>query len=181
MQIYWELFKTWFSLGAFTFGGGYAMLPLLQKEMVEKYHWASEEELLDYFAIAQCTPGIIAVNTATFIGYKLKGVKGAIVATFALVLPSLIIITLIAGAINSFGDNEIVKHALNGIRIAVCVLMSTTLYKMMQKNLKSPIHFVVMVLAFVLSYFFKLSTALLVVVAILFGIALNKVKEAKDV
>ena len=180
MQIYWELIKTWFMVGAFTFGGGYAMLPLLEKEVVEKHNWASEEELLDYFAIAQCTPGIIAVNTATFIGYKLKGIKGAIVSTLALVTPSIIIISLIAGMIEIFTDNVYVAHALNGIRIAVCVLMSTTLYKMMQKNLKNKVHYIVAILAFGLSYFFKISTAIMVVMAILLGIAIDKARRLKN-
>lgn len=179
MRIYIDLFKTWFSLGAFTFGGGYAMLPLLEKEVVEKHGWASEEELLDYFAIAQCTPGIIAVNTATFIGYKLKGIMGAIVATLALVTPSVIIITLIAGAISAFEGNVYVEHMLNGIRIAVCVLMSTTLYKMMTKNIKTRLHLIITIIAFVTSYFFKISTAILLVIAILFGIALLKLRELK--
>ena len=95
MKEYWDLFVSWFKMGLFTFGGGYAMLPMIQKEVIEKHGWATEDEVMDYYAIGQCTPGIIAVNAATFIGYKIKGVTGGIVATFGVVAPSLIIISLI--------------------------------------------------------------------------------------
>lgn len=96
MKIYWELFSVFMRIGAFTFGGGYAMLPLIQKEIVDKKHWATEEEIMDYYAVAQCTPGIIMVNTATFIGFYEKGILGAIIATLGVVTPSIIIILLIA-------------------------------------------------------------------------------------
>ena len=104
MKEYLKLFFTFAKIGCFTFGGGYAMLPLLQREIVEKNSWAEEEELMDYFAIGQCTPGIIAVNTATFIGYKRKGIIGGIFATLGLIFPSLVIITIIAAFIRSFAD-----------------------------------------------------------------------------
>ena len=98
----WKLFITFAKIGAFTFGGGYAMLSILQREIVEINHWATEDEMLDYYAIAQCTPGVIAVNTATFIGVKHRGVIGGIVATFGVVLPSIIIILIIAAFIKNF-------------------------------------------------------------------------------
>ena len=104
MNIYLDLFLTFAKMGVMTFGGGYAMLPILQKEVVQKKKWASDEEIMDYFAIGQCTPGIIAVNTATFIGYKVKGVVGAIVSTLGVVCPSVIIITLIAACLTNFQD-----------------------------------------------------------------------------
>ncbi|MBR6409205.1 MAG: chromate transporter [Alphaproteobacteria bacterium] len=106
MKILINLFITFFKTGLFTFGGGYAMLPILKDEVVTKHHFATEDELLNYFSIGQCTPGIIAVNVATFCGYKLKKVVGAIVATLALVLPSLIIITLVASVLSHFMENE---------------------------------------------------------------------------
>ncbi|MEF9968430.1 MAG: chromate transporter, partial [Longicatena sp.] len=114
MKIYWDLYSTWFKIGLFTFGGGYAMLPLIEKEVIEKHHWATEEEVLDYYAIGQCTPGIIAVNTATFIGYFQKGLLGAIVATLGVVSPSIVIITIIATILPTFQDFPVVQHALNG-------------------------------------------------------------------
>ena len=101
MKIYWELFSVFMRIGAFTFGGGYAMLPLIQKEIVDKKHWATEEEIMDYYAVAQCTPGIIMVNTATFIGFYEKGILGAIIATLGVVTPSIIIILLIASVLTT--------------------------------------------------------------------------------
>ena len=96
MNVLIHLFMAFARIGAFTFGGGYAMLPMLQKEVVEKYHWATEDEIMDYYAIGQCTPGIIAVNTATFVGYKTAGIPGADLATLGMITPSIIIITVIA-------------------------------------------------------------------------------------
>ena len=118
-----DLFLTFFKTGLFTFGGGYAMLPILKDEVVKKHQWASENELLNYFSIGQCTPGIIAVNVATFCGYKLKKITGALVATFALVLPSRIIITLIASVLSHFMENEYVVHTMRGIRIGVAATL----------------------------------------------------------
>lgn len=109
MKEYLKLFFTFAKIGCFTFGGGYAMLPLLQREIVEKNSWAEEEELMDYFAIGQCTPGIIAVNTATFIGYKRKGIIGGIFATHWTYIPSLVIITIIAAFIRSFADLKVCR------------------------------------------------------------------------
>ena len=119
MNIFADMFVTFAKVGVMTFGGGYAMLPILQREVVEKKGWATEEELVDYFAIGQCTPGIIAVNTATFIGQKNKGVLGGIISTLGLVFPSLIIISLLAGVIYAFSHLVWVQHAFGGIRICV--------------------------------------------------------------
>ena len=110
-------------MGVMTFGGGMAMLPILQREVVENKHWATEEELTDYYAIGQCTPGIIAVNTATFIGQKYKGIAGGIVATLGVVFPSLVIISILAGLINNFADLAWVQNAFAGIQVCVCVLI----------------------------------------------------------
>ena len=120
----WELFYTFAKVGVMTFGGGYAMLPILQREVVENKGWATEEELADWFAIGQCTPGIIAVNTATFVGQGLAGSIGGIVATLGVVFPSLIIITVIAAFIQNFAHLAIVQNAFAGIRVCVCVLRS---------------------------------------------------------
>ena len=113
MNVLWDLYTAWFRMGLFTFGGGYAMLPMIQKEAIEKYHWATEDEIMDYYALGQVTPGIIAVNTATFVGYKVKGVAGGIAATLGVISPSLVIITVIAGLISNFSDIPVVQHALN--------------------------------------------------------------------
>ena len=134
MKELWKLFLTFARIGGLTFGGGYAMLPMLQKEVVEKYGWATEEELMDYYAIGQCTPGIIAINTATFIGYKKKKLAGAIFATYGVVFPPLIIITIIAAFISNFSDLAIVQNAFSGIQVCVCVLILNAVLRLMKKS-----------------------------------------------
>ena len=134
MKELWDLFWTFARIGGLTFGGGYAMLPMLQREVVEKRNWATDEELMDYYAIGQCTPGIIAVNTATFVGQKTKGIVGGIVATLGVVFPSLVIITIIAAFIQNFADLEIVKNAFAGIRVCVCVLIFNAVVKLLKSS-----------------------------------------------
>ena len=134
MPLLLDLFCTFFRIGLFTFGGGYAMLPLLQREIVEKKKWATEEELLDYFAVGQCTPGIIAVNTATFVGFKEKKLSGAIFATLGVVAPSLVIITVIAALLSNFAHIAAVQNAFAGIRVAVCVLILNSIVKLWKKS-----------------------------------------------
>jgi len=130
-----ELFLTFAKVGGMTFGGGYAMLPILQREVVEGKGWATEEELADYFAIGQCTPGVIAVNTATFIGRKHAGVAGGVCATLGVVFPSVVIISLLAGLIRNFADLAWVKNAFTGIRVCVCVLIFNAVLKLAKKAL----------------------------------------------
>ena len=134
MPILLDLFCSFFRIGAFTFGGGYAMLPMLQREIVEKKGWASEEDLLDYFAVGQCTPGVIAVNTATFVGYKKKVIPGGIMATLGVVAPSLVIITVIAAVLSNFAHIPAVRNAFAGIRVAVCVLILNSVSKLLKKS-----------------------------------------------
>ena len=179
MKVYFDLFISWFKMGLFTFGGGYAMLPMIQREVIEKYHWATEDEVMDYYAIGQCTPGIIAVNTATFIGYKVKGISGGIVATLGVVSPSLIIITLITALITNFSQLEIVQHALRGIQVAVCVLMFTAIEKLLKKGVVDIWTFLIFAAAFLLSYFTDLSTVILVVLAGIAGYVMFVTKSRK--
>ena len=134
MNEYLELVVTFFKIGIMTFGGGYAMLPMIQREVVEKRGWATEEEILNYYAIGQCTPGVIAVNTATFIGDSRKGVIGGFLATLGVVMPSLIIISIIAAVLNNFAEIEAVQHALAGIRVAVVVLVGFSVWKLMNSG-----------------------------------------------
>ena len=124
-----NLFLAFAKIGAVTFGGGYAMLPILQRDIVKKHGWATDEELMDYFAIGQCTPGIIAVNTATFIGYKQKGVLGGIFATLGVIFPSIVIISVIAAFITNYADLPVVRYAFNGIRVCVCILILNAVLK----------------------------------------------------
>ena len=137
MNIYLDLFLTFARVGACTFGGGYAMLPILQREIVEKKGWATDEELTDYFAIGQCTPGVIAVNTATFIGHKLKGPLGGVSTTLGVVFPSLVIITLVAGFLSSFAQYPIVQHALAGVNACVVALIASSVLKLGKSTLKN--------------------------------------------
>ena len=137
MNIYFDLFLTFAKVGVCTFGGGYAMLPILQREVVEKKGWATDGELTDYFDVGQCTPGIIAVNTATFIGFKYKGIPGGILATLGVVFPSLIIITAIAAFLSNFADIPMVRHALAGINAAVVALIASSVVKLGKSTLKN--------------------------------------------
>ena len=137
MNIYLDLFLTFAKVGVCTFGGGYAMLPILQREVVEKKGWATDEELTDYFAVGQCTPGIIAVNTATFVGCKHKGVLGGVLTTLGVVFPSLVIITVIAAFLSNFADIPVVQHALAGINAAVVALIAASVLKLGKSTLKN--------------------------------------------
>ena len=157
-------------MGLFTFGGGYAMLPILTREIVENRGWATEEELLDYYAIGQSTPGIIAVNTATFIGYKKAGVIGGIIATLGLVFPSLVIILLIASLINQFSSLVYMQRAFAGIRIAVCALVTKTIIDMSKKSVVDILTFSILIVTFILVGILKLTPVAIVVLASAIGI-----------
>ena len=175
MKILWELFSIFFRIGAFTFGGGYAMLSLIQREVVDNKKWASDEEILDYYAVAQCTPGVIAVNTATFVGYKQKGILGAIAATFGVVLPSLVIIMSIASVLQNFMHLQIVKHIFGGIRVAVAVLIVNAVITMGKKSVKDVLCAVLAVLSFGVSLLFPdLSPVFIVLAAALVGLVTIK-------
>ncbi|MDL2235677.1 chromate transporter [Christensenellaceae bacterium OttesenSCG-928-L17] len=132
------LYFAFFRIGALTFGGGYSMLPMLEREVVEKHAWATSEELLDYFAIGQCTPGIIAVNTATLIGYKRRGALGALAATAGVVTPSIIIITIIAALLSGVMDHPVVMQAFAGIRVAVAALIASAVVRLFKSNVLAP-------------------------------------------
>ena len=173
MKILWELFSTWFKMGAFTFGGGYAMLPMIQREVIEKHHWVTEDDIMDYYAIGQVTPGIIAVNTATFVGYDVAGIIGGIVATLGVITPSLIIISIIAGLITNFSELAVVQHALKGIQVAVCVLMFHAVVNLFKKGVKTLPTFLIFLFAFLLAYFTSIPTMVLVVIAGVVGYVLT--------
>jgi chromate transporter len=173
MNIYLDLFVTFAKVGAMTFGGGYAMLPILQREVVDNKGWATEEELMDYFAIGQCTPGVIAVNTATFIGQKQKGIAGAIMATLGVVFPSLVIIGLLAGVIEAFSHIAWVQHAFGGIRVCVCVLIANAVVKLYRKAIVDIPTFLIFLVVALGSLFLDLSPVIFVVIAAAAGIALK--------
>ncbi len=172
MREYFDLLWTFVKIGAFTFGGGYAMLPLIQRELVDKKGWATMEEVMDYFAIGQCTPGIIAVNVATFIGYRKRGVIGGILTTLGLVFPSFVIISIIAVFLQNFADLAPVQHAFAGIRVAVGALILDAVIKLAKGAVKTIPALVICVIAFVLSAFFKTSPVYVVLAAGLAGFLL---------
>ena len=188
-------FLTFARVGVCTFGGGYAMLPILQREIVEKKEWATEAELTDYFAIGQCTPGVIAVNTATFVGQKQKSIPGGIVATLGLVFPSIVIILVIAAFLQNFADLPVVIHAFAGVRACVCALILSSVLKLRKSSLvdgpTAVIFAVVLVLAVIGNFIafdgntplgallnFLLSPVVLVVAAGVAGLCIRGAKGA---
>ena len=175
----WELFWTFAKMGVMTFGGGMAMLPILQREVVDAKHWATEEELTDYYAIGQCTPGIIAVNTATFIGQKYRGVAGGITATLGVVFPSLVIISILAGLISNFADLAWVKNAFAGIQVCVCVLIFNAVVKLLKKSVVDKRTAVIFLLVLAGGVFLKVSPVWFVVTAALAGIILKNLEARK--
>lgn len=175
MKQLWDLFIAFAKVGVMTFGGGYAMIPILEREIVDKHGWATSEELMDYYAVGQCTPGVIAVNTATFIGQKLRGTIGGIVATLGIVFPSLIIISVIAGILTNFADLPAVKHAFAGIRVCVCVLILNAVIKLWNKAVTDKASLVLCLLVFGLSVFMDLSPVVFVVLCAAAGIFFTKV------
>lgn len=178
MNIYLQLFLTFAKIGVVTFGGGAAMLPILQREVVENKHWATEEELVDYYAIGQCTPGIIAVNTATFVGQKLKGLSGGIFATLGMVFPSLVIISALAGLITNFSDIVWVQNAFAGIRACVCVLIFNATIRLAKKAVVDKRTAAIFVVVLLGNVFLNISPVWFVLCAAVLGIILKGL-EAK--
>ena len=179
MNLYLDLFLTFAKVGVCTFGGGYAMLPMLQREIVENKGWATEEEIMDYFAIGQCTPGVIAVNTATFIGQKQKGIAGGIVASLGIVFPSLVIISMLAGVIEAFSHLAWVQHAFGGVRICVCVLILNAVVKLYKKAVLDKATFAIFLVVALGSYLTDLSPVIFVLAAAGVGILLKQMEGRK--
>lgn len=168
-----SLFSTFFRIGGLTFGGGYAMLPMLEKEVVDEKKWATSEELLDYYAVGQATPGIIAVNTATFVGYKVKGILGAAFATTGVVFPSLVIIMIIATCLQNFAKYGIVQHAFSGIRVAVAVLIIDAIVKLWKNSVIDKIGILIFIVTFILGAFFNISPIYIVIASAILGLILK--------
>lgn len=176
MKDLWELYWVFARMGAVTFGGGYAMLPILQHELVEKRGWTTENELADYFAIGQCTPGVIAVNTATFIGNKRRGVAGGVLATLGVVSPSIVIIALIAAFISNFADLALVQNAFAGVRVCVCVMVVNAVRKLAKKSVIDKPTLLICLAVFAVSVLTPLSPALLVLAAGVMGVVIHQLR-----
>ena len=174
MKQLWQLFLAFAKVGVMTFGGGYAMIPILEREIVDNHGWATNEELMDYYAVGQCTPGVIAVNTATFIGYKTAGVPGGVIATLGVVFPSVVIITLIAGLITRFADIPAVKSAFAAVRVCVCVLIFNSVLKLWKGAVKDKAALVLFLAVFLLSVFFDISPIVFVLLCGAVGILFTK-------
>lgn len=169
MNIFLELLISFVKIGFLTIGGGYVMLPMMQSELIDKKHWITEEELLDYYAVGQSTPGIIAVNVATFVGYKKAGITGGIVATLGIISPSLIIITALAGVIQSIDQYPNVQKAMSGINVAVCALITDATLNFIKKGVKNFVTLLVLLTSFLLIYYVKVPSYLIVLGAAFLG------------
>ena len=170
----WKVFATFFKIGAFTFGGGYAMIPLIQKEAVETHHWISDEDILEIVAIAESTPGPIAINAATFVGYRSCGVLGSVCATLGVVLPSFILIYIISFVLRQFQELKAVQYAFYGIRAGVLALLCKALWNMFKKNPKNWASYVVMAGAFILTAVLDVSVFPVLIGCALFGLITAK-------
>ena len=174
-----ELYTAFIKIGAVTFGGGYAMLPIIQRDIVEKRGWATKEEIADYYAIGQCTPGIIAINTATFVGYKQKGVAGGITATLGFVTPALFIITIIAALLSNFAHLPIVQNAFAGIRVCVCILILNAVINLWKNSVTDAPSLIIFLAVAALSILFSTSPAIMVIAAGAAGIVINVIRHSK--
>lgn len=175
----WKVFATFFKIGAFTFGGGYAMIPLIQKEAVENHKWITDEDILEIIAIAESTPGPIAINSATFVGYRTCGVLGSVAATLGVVLPSFLLIYAISFVLRQFQEFKAVQYAFQGIRAGVLALLCKALWGMYKKNQKNWMSYAVMAGAFILTGLLDVSVLPVLVGCALFGLITAKVMERR--
>jgi chromate transporter len=175
----WALYVSFVKIGGLTFGGGLAMLPMLQKEVVEKHRWATEDDLLDCYAIGQCTPGIIAINTATMLGYRKRGILGGIVATLGEVTPSLAIITFLSALLQSLEGNVVMEHAFQGIRVAVCVLIAQAILKLYKKSIIDIPTFALCIVTVIGTVVLSFSPIWFILLGITYGMVVQKLKRGK--
>ena len=165
-----KLFLVFARIGVCTFGGGYSMLPMFQRELVQKTRWLTKEELTDYYSVSQCIPGIIAVNTSALAGYKNFGRIGGMIAAFGIIAPSIAIILLIAAFISNFSEIPAVQSAFAGVRVCVCVLIVNTIIKLWKSAVVDAVSLLIFLSVFAVSFFTSLPAAILVIAAGLVGI-----------
>ena len=171
MNRYTALYFSFLRLGALTFGGGMAMLPLMQHEVVERHHWSTEEELIDMYAIAQCAPGIIAINSATYVGHHVAGVLGSIAAVLGEITSPMLVITCIAAVFQHFTDVPVFQHALSGMQIGVCALLCHTVWRMGKKSIVDHFTILLGVVSFLMALIFQIPLIVLTLGAGLLGVA----------
>ena len=181
LALCWQLFGVFFKIGAFTFGGGLAMIPIIQREVVENHHWAEDQDIMDIVAIAESTPGPISINTATFIGYQVAGFWGAASATFGTVLPSFIVISIISMVLSAFEQNIYVQYAFNGIRAGVLAMLVKAVWTMAKKCPKELWAYGIVALAFVLATFIPNFHILLIIgICAVLGLLVSAIKTGKE-
>jgi len=176
----WSVFATFFKIGAFTFGGGYAMIPLIQNEAVEKHKWITDDDILEIIAIAESTPGPIAINSATFVGYRVCGVLGSVCATLGVVLPSFVIILLLSFVLQQFQQLQVVRYAFSGIRAGVLALLIKSLWTMYKKSPKGWPSYVIMAGAFILTAFFDINVLFVIIGCAVFGLVTSQILERRQ-
>lgn len=176
IPLLWDLFLTFFQIGSFTFGGGYAMISLIEREVAHRKKWVQSEDIVDIFAIAESVPGAIAINSSTFIGYKIAGIKGAVLATLGVVLPSFLIITIIAAFFARFQDNPLIKAAFMGVRTAVTALILTAAYKIGKTAIRDRIGVVISVCVILLAVFTEIKVVFLIAAGGLLGILICQLR-----
>ena len=174
-----QIFLAFFKIGAFTFGGGYAMIPLIQRESVEKHQWVTEDDILDIVAIAESTPGPIAINSATFVGYRAAGVLGSVCATLGVVLPSFVIILALSFVLAQFQEVKAVQYAFNGIRAGVLALLVKALWSMYQKSPKGWAAYVVMGASLIITAVFSVNVIFVIIGCAVFGIITSRIMEGR--
>ena len=184
MKRLWQVFFTFFRIGAFTFGGGYAMIPLIQNEAVEKRHWVTDDDILEIIAIAESTPGPIAINSATFVGYRAAGILGSVCATLGVVLPSFVVILALSFVLEAFQELPAVQYAFFGIRAGVLALLCKALWTMYKKSPKGWVGYVVMAGSFALSAvnkfgIFKINTIFIIIGCAVFGLVTSMIMERR--
>lgn len=180
-SIYLELFTSFFKIGSMAIGGGYVMLPMIQREVVEVKKWCSEDEVYDFYTLGQSLPGMISVNTATLIGYQLKGLPGAIAATAGMIMPSLIIIMFIAAFFGQIQENPVIQRAFKGIRAAVVATIAMAVIKMAKKSIVNVFGIVLATASFICFYFLKISPFYIVIGAGVMGMIYASIERRKEI
>lgn len=181
MKMILELYITFFRMGCIAFGGGYALLPIIQREIVENKKWAENDEIIDYFAVGQCTPGVIAVNVSTFIGYKKKGIVGSIISTLGFISPSIIIIAVIASFLAEFSHIKAVNNAFAGIRVCVCVLIFNAVLKIGKTGIKDKFTLLICLIVFAIAVATNISPIISVICSGAAGIIIKSIKKGEDI
>jgi len=179
MKELWQVFAAFFKIGAFTFGGGLAMIPMIQREAVEKYHWVTDDDILEIVAIAESTPGPIAINAATFVGYRVGGVLGSAAATFGTVLPSFVIILAISYVLRQFQQLPVVQYAFWGIRAGVLAMLLKSLWTMYKKTAKGWVSYVAMAAAFLLTAVLDVHILIVIAGCAAFGLVTAMLAERR--